>query len=298
MSFMEDKEFFGPLNTWGPATLVSLLLHGLALYLILMLPPLKTPAKRVVEVETITMTAMTPKPAGGGGGGGSVATASPAPEPAKPVPPAPKPKPPVAPKPKPVVKPPPVPACRPDPIPPPPPLVLPRPAPPVIPRPAPPSSVASSTYPSSSSRLSADRGGSGIGQGSGTGSGTGTGSGSGSGSGHGSGSGTGTGSGRGSGSGSSLQGYLHQVRSLLERNKIYPQQARSRNEQGTVVVRFTISANGGIGGVSLSRSSGHSSLDQAAQETVSRVGRFPPIPADVQKSSLSIEVPLSFRLQS
>ena len=86
MYSMEAREFFRPLNMWGPATLVSLLLHGLALYLILMLPPLKAPVKRVVEVETITMTAIIPKPAGGGGGGGSVAAAPPAPEPAKPVP--------------------------------------------------------------------------------------------------------------------------------------------------------------------------------------------------------------------
>lgn len=166
------------------------------------------------------------------------------------------------------------------------------------PRPAPPTSVASSPYSSGSSRLDAGQGGSGVGQGSGIGSGIGTGSGTGLGSNRGSGSGTGTGSGSGSGSGTSLQGYLHQVRSLLERNKIYPPMARSRNEQDTVVVRFTISSDGSIGGVSLSRSSGHSLLDQAAQETVSRIRRFPPIPADVQKSSLCIEVPLSFRLQS
>ena len=277
---------------WGPATLVSLLLHGLALYLILMLPPLKTPVKRVVEVETITMTAIIPKPAGGGGGGGSVAAAPPALEPAKPVPPPPKLKPSVAPKPKPVVKSPPVPACRPDPIPPPPSLAMPRPAAPVVPpRLAPPSSVASSSISGSGSRLSVGQGG------SGAGSGIGTGSGSGSGSGRGSGSGGGSGSGHGTGSGSALQGYLHQVRSLLERNKIYPPQARSRNEQGTVVVRFTISSDGSIGGVSLSSPSGQSTLDQAALETVNRVRRFPPFPGDLQRSSLTVQVPLAYRLQ-
>jgi periplasmic protein TonB len=290
MSSSKDKEFFRPLTTRGSATLVSLILHGLALYLILMLPPLKAPAKRVVEVETITMTAMTPKPAGGGRGGGSVAAAPPAPEPAKTVtPPPPKPKPQVPPKPKPVVKPPPAPLARPEPAPIPPALALPRPAPPV----APPRPVPSSSVTSSSSRLSSASG-SGIGQGRGSGSGTGSGVGSGSESGSGRGSGTGS----GTGSGSALQGYLHQVRSLLERNKIYPPTARRNNEQGTASVRFTITASGSIAGVSLSRSSGHSSLDQAAQETVSRVGRFPPLPTELQRSSLSIEVPLSFRLNN
>ncbi len=293
MFYENHRDFLKPVKHWLPASVISLTLHSVALVLILMLPPLKAPANRVVQVETVTMTAMIPKPAGGQGGG-SAATAPPAPEPAKTVPPPPpKSKPPVAPKLKPVGKPPPVPACRPDPTPTPPPLAMTRPAPPIVPpRPAPPSSVFSS------SSLGAKSGVTGVGQGSGAESGLGSGSGSGSGSGHGSGSGSGSGSGLGAGSGSALQGYLHQVRSLLERNKIYPPQARSRNEQGVVVVRFTITVDGGIGGVSLSRSSGHDSLDQAAQETVSRVRRFPPIPAELQKSSLRIEVPLSFRLQS
>jgi protein TonB len=87
------------------------------------------------------------------------------------------------------------------------------------------------------------------------------------------------------------------VRSLLEKNKIYPQPARSRHEQGTAVVRFTIGADGSIVGISLSRSSGSAILDQAAQETVNRVGRFPPIPGEVQKTSLTVQVPLAYRLQ-
>jgi protein TonB len=86
------------------------------------------------------------------------------------------------------------------------------------------------------------------------------------------------------------------VRSLLERKKVYPSQARSRNEQGTAVVRFTISSDGSIGGIGLSRSSGHSTLDQAAQETVNRVGRFPPFPGELQRSSLTVQVPLAYRL--
>jgi protein TonB len=74
--------------------------------------------------------------------------------------------------------------------------------------------------------------------------------------------------------------------------------ARRRHEEGVVVVRFTIAADGGVGGVSVARSSGHSLLDQAALETVSRAGKFPPLPADVQKPHLKIEVPLSFRLET
>lgn len=259
---------------WGWATLISLTIHGLLLWAILLWPPASPPKKKVVQVDTITLAAITPKPEGGGGG----QAGPPPPSQEKPKPPPPPPPKPPEVKPKPVVKP------RPEPEPIPERLALPRPAPIVPPAPAP-------SRPSYSSASSAS---STYGRGSGTGSGTGTGSGYGSGSG--TGSGSGSGSGTGAGAGTALQGYLAKVRSLLEKNKIYPSQARSRNEQGTVVVRFTIGADGSIAGVSLSSSSGSVILDQAAQETVRKVGRFPPIPAEVQKSSLTVQVPLAYRL--
>lgn len=263
-------------NSWGLAALISLTIHALLLGAILMLPAVQTPKKKVVQVEAITLAAITPKPEGGGGG----QTGPPPPSQELPKPPPPKPPPPkpvAKPKPKPVVKPQP----EADPIPAR--LALPRPAPVVAPSPSRP------TYSTTGSSAST------YGRGSGSGVGTGTGSGYGSGSGTGSGSGSGTGT--GAGAGTALQGYLAKIRSLLEKNKIYPQQARSRNEQGTVVIRFTISADGGIAGISLTRSSGSSILDQAAQETVNKVGRFPPIPAEVQKNSLTVQVPLAYRLQ-
>ncbi len=263
-------------HSWGLAALISLTIHALLLWAILMLPAMSAPKKKVVQVEAITLAAITPKPEGGGGGqAGPPPPSQELPKPPPPKPPPPKPE--VKPKPKPVVKP------QPEPEPIPERLALPRPAPIVAPTPSRP--TASPTSSSSSA----------YGHGSGIGMGTGTGSGYGTGSGTGSGSGSGTGS--GAGAGTALQGYLAKVRSLLEKNKIYPQQARSRNEQGTVVIRFTIGADGSIAGISLSSSSGSTILDQAAQETVHKVGRFPPIPAEVKKNSLTVQVPLAYRLQ-
>jgi len=72
---MDNKEktaFFQSLVHWGPASLLSLTIHALALYLILLMPPFQTPLKRVVPVETITLTAVTPKPAGGQAGGAAL----------------------------------------------------------------------------------------------------------------------------------------------------------------------------------------------------------------------------------
>jgi protein TonB len=106
------------------------------------------------------------------------------------------------------------------------------------------------------------------------------------------------GSGQGRGSGSALQVYLRKIRQLLERHKNYRWMARRRNIQGVVVVRFTIAAGGQIAASRIRRSSGHDLLDEAAKETLRRVGRFPPLPADLNRQQLTIEVPLAFRLSN
>jgi len=272
---MAQSDFFTPVRTWGPAVLISMGLHAVALYLVIALPLLSPPAKRVVNVDTICLSVVTPKPEGGGQRAGGPKVEAPPPPAVRPTPPPPKPT--VAPKPKKRVRQPPAP----EPVPVPPSLAMARPAPPVTPaKPAGAATGASSTSADRGRRGSGSEGGSGAGRGTGVGSGG------------------GTGTGRGTGSGSALQGYLHRVRGLLERNKIYPPMARRRHEQGVVVVRFTIAADGGVSAVAVVRSSGHSLLDQAARETVSRVRQFPPLPRDVQRTILKIEVPISYRLEA
>jgi len=74
--------------------------------------------------------------------------------------------------------------------------------------------------------------------------------------------------------------------------------ARRQNIQGVVLVRFTILANGQVEASRVSRSSGQELLDEGAQNTIRRVGRFPPLPADLNCQKLTIEVPLAFRLHN
>jgi len=243
---------------WLWAILVSLAVHAAFFGMALSWKVAPLPKKtQVVPVEVVTLTKTAPKPAGGGG-----VQADPAPRPR----PQPKPKP----KPKEVVK-------KPEKVEtpePPPSLALPRPAPPAPP-------VASGPPTAALSR--------------GTRSGTGQG-GSGGGQGGGKGRGLGPGEGPGVGTGSLLQGYLREVRRLLERQKEYPKMAQRLNMQGVAVLQFTIGADGTIQSTRLARSSGHGILDTAAQETVKRVGRFPPLPAALGRERLSIEIPLAFRL--
>ena len=53
--------------------------------------------------------------------------------------------------------------------------------------------------------------------------------------------------------------------------------------RGTTVVAFSISAGGGLGAISLARSSGSARLDQAALRVVRRAAPFPPPPAGARR---------------
>lgn len=232
-------------------------------------PPPKP--RQVVPIEAILLTQLPPGPAGGGGTPAVPATLKKeAPQP--PTPPPPKPK--VRPRPQP--RPPAPPAPEPPPT-----LALPRPAVPLAPAPkAPPSAPSVAAAPAGGS-LRSGSGGTG-------------GSGGGTGGGHGPGSGTGVGA--GTGTGNPLAAYLQEVRRLLERHKDYPLLARQMHLEGVAVVQFTIAADGRLEGAGLKRSSGHELLDRAAQETVRRVGRFPPLPPALGRDRLALAIPISFRL--
>lgn len=141
--------------------------------------------------------------------------------------------------------------------------------------------------------------GTGTGIGSGSGSGIGSGSGRGVGSGSGSGIGSGSGSGIGSGSGSGIgAGNMYGPSVLREVKPQYPEQARQARQEGTVVLRIQILVNGNPGAISVSRSSGYASLDEAAMTAVAK-WRF--VPAKDAASGRPIAcyttMPVVFRLR-
>ena len=260
-------------GTWTWGLLGSLLFHGLLVAAVVVvfheIPP---KPKVVVPVEAVTLV---PFKTGlkGGGGGRPASVTKPEPVAHKPAAP-PKPKPHVKRRPRPKTK------------------VAPPPEhteAPVIPTPEPPAAVgqAKATETTIAPDRSSTSGASGSGQG-GQGGGRGTGSGG----------GVGSGQGRGSGAGSALQGYLREVRLLLEKNKDYPWMARRRNIQGVVALVFTIGSGGQIEAYRISRASGHDLLDDAARDTIRRVGKFPPFPPELNRQKLTIEVPLAFRLSN
>lgn len=75
----------------------------------------------------------------------------------------------------------------------------------------------------------------------------------------------------------------------------YPWQARQRNQQGVVWLSVEVLASGQSGQVSVLRSSGASSLDQAALRAVSR-WRFVPARQGQAAVDSKVEIPIRFRL--
>lgn len=70
--------------------------------------------------------------------------------------------------------------------------------------------------------------------------------------------------------------------------------ARSK-ARSDVHVTFVVNAGGGVGGVSVVRSSGSPELDQAAIAMVRRAAPFPPIPPETGRSSWAFTLPLGVR---
>ena len=81
----------------------------------------------------------------------------------------------------------------------------------------------------------------------------------------------------------------------LASRKTYPEAARERDEEGRVVVRFTVIRDGTVLSVSVVRSSGIAALDDAAQAML-RGARLPPFPETMTQSQVNVTVPIAYSL--
>lgn len=90
--------------------------------------------------------------------------------------------------------------------------------------------------------------------------------------------------------------YLSKVRRSIERRKKYPKSAKRAKQQGTVRVRFTINANGSIRNISLVGGTPYAKLNKAALKILRRIGSFAPIPKKLGKRSLTVTVPIRYKI--
>lgn len=91
-----------------------------------------------------------------------------------------------------------------------------------------------------------------------------------------------------------ISNYPGKIVAKLRRSLRYPSEARRQRLRGEVHVRFIVTQGGGVGGISVVRSSGSPVLDRAAVETVQRAAPFPTIPAGAGRTSWPFTVPLAF----
>jgi protein TonB len=89
--------------------------------------------------------------------------------------------------------------------------------------------------------------------------------------------------------------WRNQIVTILERNKRYPSEARSRGEQGVTRLAFSIDGQGRLLSSRIVASSGSAALDAETLALVQRAQPFPPPPPDLAGSEMT--VPVSFNIR-
>jgi protein TonB len=78
-------------------------------------------------------------------------------------------------------------------------------------------------------------------------------------------------------------------------HQFYPEAARRRGEQGTVLVRFEADRSGHVLDASVVRGSGAPALDEAALKLL-RSASLPPFPDDMPLARETITIPIHYEL--
>lgn len=87
--------------------------------------------------------------------------------------------------------------------------------------------------------------------------------------------------------------YRGALRSHLEPHKVITRTKLT----GTVMLAFTVRADGELVDIKILKSSGSKVLDDAATESISRAAPFPPIPSELGEDTYKIKVPFTYKLR-
>ena len=90
--------------------------------------------------------------------------------------------------------------------------------------------------------------------------------------------------------------YIREVHSRLAAKKHYPLAAKSLGHEGVVTVSFFMNADGSASSIAVTRSSGHSTLDQSAVDLVHATAPFPPLPLLLTPGPLPLTLPITYSL--
>lgn len=90
--------------------------------------------------------------------------------------------------------------------------------------------------------------------------------------------------------------YLIRIKKKIEDIWIYPQAAFEREEEGTAVVKFSISEGGAITASQIMESSGSDYLDQGALDVVRSAAPYDPLPREFNISQLNVVARFQYKL--
>ncbi len=91
--------------------------------------------------------------------------------------------------------------------------------------------------------------------------------------------------------------YRSTILRLIERYKYYPLRAKRKGIEGKTTVSFVVRKNGEIENIAIAQSSDKSILDQAAINTITRIGNAPPFPSGVNRSQWKFAIPITYNLK-
>jgi len=91
--------------------------------------------------------------------------------------------------------------------------------------------------------------------------------------------------------------YQDIVKQKIEEKKEYPQEARRKEIEGIVNIRFTILSDGQVNEIEIVKSSGYKILDNSAVSTIKKSNPFPTLPEELNTPYVQIEVNLVYNLK-
>jgi periplasmic protein TonB len=83
----------------------------------------------------------------------------------------------------------------------------------------------------------------------------------------------------------------------LQRQRRYPAAARSRKEEGTVVLSFSVDRSGHVLSRTIAQSSGHTELDEEVMALVMRAEPLPSFPASMPQQKVDLTLPMRFTIR-
>ena len=90
--------------------------------------------------------------------------------------------------------------------------------------------------------------------------------------------------------------YADMLRREIAKDKNYPNIARTRSQQGDVILDVKLDSNGKVLSATVHTSSGYESLDREAISKINRISPFPLPPEALKGRTFNVSVPISFKL--